>query len=68
MATISRTDAQERKAAMTASKRDTKVWHALTFETLDGAVEFVNYEPAQIAGEFAFSNRSDGQVDTIVFL
>ncbi|GAA0487463.1 hypothetical protein ACFQ2B_15140 [Streptomyces stramineus] len=65
---ISGADAQALKAAISAAEADTKTWHALTFATLDDAVNFVNLEPAQVAGEFGFSNRPDGQVDAVYFL
>lgn len=64
---LSASDAQALKTALSTSET-VKTWHALTFPTLDAAVHFVNLTPAQVAGEFVFSNRSDGQVDIAYFL
>ncbi|MGP3950290.1 hypothetical protein [Streptomyces sp. 7N604] len=63
--TISTADAPALKNAL---RSGVKTWHVLTFPNSDDAVQFVNVDPPQGAGEVCFSNRPDGQVDLMFFL
>ena len=46
----------------------TKVWrYGGRFADAQAAVEYVNLEPAQQAGEVALSTQDDGSVDVFVF-
>ncbi|MEV0165583.1 hypothetical protein B0I32_102141 [Nonomuraea fuscirosea] len=46
----------------------TKVWNTINVSNSDEAAGWVNLEPAQGAGEAAFSSRSDGSVDVYYFM
>ncbi|SEG99233.1 hypothetical protein SAMN05444920_112306 [Nonomuraea solani] len=45
-----------------------KVWNVDNFPNRDDAAAFVNVDPAQGAGEAAFSNCPDGSVDVYYYL
>ncbi|MEU1320701.1 MULTISPECIES: hypothetical protein [Streptomyces] len=63
--TVTTADAKTFKNAL---RSDVKTWHALSFSTMDEAVNFVNFEPAQGAGEVEFSFGPDGQIWLMYFL
>jgi len=56
---------QRQGAALAAAP---KTWHVINRPNPAAAVAFINLPPAQQAGEAAYSNRSDGTVDTYFFL
>lgn len=45
-----------------------KQWHTVIMPNAQAAVDFVNEDPAQGAGEAVFSDRSDGSVDVYYYL
>ena len=63
--TVATSDAQMLKSAI---RSDVKTWHALSFSTIDEAVNFVNLDPAQGSGEMSFSFSPDGRVELLYFL
>ncbi|MDX3231468.1 hypothetical protein [Streptomyces sp. ME19-01-6] len=63
--TVTTADAQALKNAI---RSDVKTWHALSFPTIDEAVNFINLQPPQGAGEAAFSYSPDGRVELMYFL
>ncbi|MEU1815176.1 hypothetical protein ABZ543_08255 [Streptomyces roseifaciens] len=65
---VSDIEARAIKTELAEAEEEVKIWRSLVFATLEDAVNFVNLEPAQGAGEFVFSNRSDGQVDAAYYL
>jgi hypothetical protein len=63
MATREEAIAQKRGAAPI----ETKVWNYINLPDAETAVEYVNAEPAQGAGEVSMTNRPDGSVDVYYF-
>ena len=63
--TTATSDAQRFKAAI---KSNVKTWHSISCSTMQEAVDFVNYEPAQGAGEACFSFDPDGRIELMYFL
>ena len=55
-------------AAGSSAAAAPKIWRVINRPNRDSAVAWVNFSPAQGAGEAAFSNRADGTVDTYYFL
>jgi hypothetical protein len=56
------------RAAAAPGVTPVKIWRVINRPDPAAAVAWVNLDPAQGAGEAAFSNRPDGTVDTYYFL
>ncbi|WP_406860190.1 hypothetical protein ABZO31_07060 [Streptomyces sp. HUAS MG47] len=63
--TVTTSDAKVFKNAI---KSKVKTWHSMPFTSMDEAVNFVNLEPAQQAGEVCFSHTPDGRIELMYFL
>ena len=63
--TVTTSDAQTLKNAL---KSNVKTWHSLSFSTMDEVANFINLEPAQQAGEVAFSFSPEGRIELLYFL
>jgi hypothetical protein len=63
--TAEEADALKRESA---EARAPKIWRVTVRPDPAAAVNYVNLAPPQGAGEAAFSNRSDGQVDVYFYL
>ncbi|WP_329219433.1 hypothetical protein OG352_23100 [Streptomyces sp. NBC_01485] len=63
--TVTTSDAQTLKNAL---RSGVKTWHTLSFSTMDEAVNFINLDPPQQAGEVCFSFSPNGRIELMYFL